>query len=289
MKLSIDCVPCILKTVNLASKLAVEDEQTRKEILVKAFQIISSNWDKTPIEISLEIHRMIRRSTGINDPFKDIKNKSNEFVRNLFPMMKKLVDVSREKLEVAVKLAIAGNTIDIVTVEFQDFKKNLFKTFRKKLAVNDYSKFKEAVSSCNNLLYFLDNAGEIYTDKLLIEAMLDIRNREFKNISIVVRGGPIVNDATYDDLKAVGLDDLPNTSIVFASNGEEGSGISPNSRELDDLINSHDLVIAKGMANYEVMENKRNIFFLLIAKCAPIAGRLGVKPGDPVLKYSAPR
>ncbi|MEM3819093.1 MAG: hypothetical protein QXF08_01415, partial [Nitrososphaerota archaeon] len=68
MKLSIECVPCILRTVNLASKLAVEDEQIRKEVLVKAFQIISSNWDKTPIEISLEIHRMIRRSTGINDP-----------------------------------------------------------------------------------------------------------------------------------------------------------------------------------------------------------------------------
>lgn len=287
MKLSIECVPCILKTVSSTSKLAVKDEKIRKEILINVFSIIVSEWDKTPIEVSLEIHKMIRRTTGVNDPFNDIKKMSNKFVASLYPVMKKLINSSQEKLETAVKLAIAGNAIDAVTVEIHDFKKNLVKTFRRKLAINDYSKFKEAVISSKNLLYFLDNAGEIYTDKLLVETMLDTRRREFENIAIVVRGGPIVNDATIDDLKAAGLDALPNTSVIFASNGEEGSGISPNSRELDNLIDQHDLIISKGMANYEVMEDRKNIFFLLIAKCAPIAERLGVKIGSPVLKYSS--
>lgn len=286
MKLTTDCIPCMLRTVNLASKLAGKDEQSRKEILSNAFSIIVSNWDKTPIEISFELFKMIRRVTGVNDPFKEIKKISNQVVSNLYPMMKKLVDISQDKLETAVKLSIAGNAIDIVTFDFSDFEKMLITAFRKGLAINDYHRFRLTVDSSNNLLYFLDNTGEIYTDRLLLETLLDHRGREFERITIVVKGGAIVNDATIDDLVSAGLDGLPNVSIVPASNGEEDTGIHPNSEELNHLINQHEFIISKGMANYEVLEDRKNIFFLLIAKCSPIAERLNVKINDLVLKYS---
>lgn len=286
MKLTTDCVPCMLRTVNLASKLAGKDEQSRKEILLNAFSIIVSNWDKTPIEISFELFKMIRRVTGVNDPFKEIKKISNQVVSNLYPMMKKLVDISQDKLETAVKLSIVGNTIDIVTVDLSDFEKMLTTAFRKGLAINDYYRFRVTADSSNNLLYFLDNTGEIYTDRLLLETLLDLRGREFNRITIVVKGGAIVNDATIDDLVSAGLDSLPNVSIVLSSNGEEDTGIHPYSEELNHLIKQHEFIISKGMANYEVLEDRKNIFFLLIAKCSPIAERLNVKINDLVLKYS---
>jgi len=286
MKLTIDCVPCMLKTVNLASKLAREDEQSRKEILLNAFSMIISNWDKTPIEVSFELFKMIRRVTGVNDPFKEIKKISNQVASNLYPMMKKLVDISQDKLETAVKLSVAGNAIDIVTVDFSDFEKTLITAFRKGLAINDYHRLRQKASSSKNLLYFLDNAGEIYTDRLLLETLLDFRGREFERITIIVKGGAIVNDATIDDLVLAGLDSLPNVSIIPSSNGEEDTGIHPYDEELNNLIKQHEFIISKGMANYEVLEDRKNIFFLLIAKCSPIAERLNVDINDLVLKYS---
>ncbi len=286
MRLSPECVPCILKTVNLAVRLAGKDEEVQKEILSKAFPIIISNWDKTPVEVSLEIHRVIRRVTGVNDPFREIKKMSNSLASDLYPMLKKLVEVSIDKLESAIKLAIAGNAIDIVTVEASNFERTLMDTFSRKLMINDYLKFRDKVFSSHNLLYFLDNAGEVYTDKLLLDTIHDIRGKDFDSITIVVRGGPIVNDATMDDLKDAGLDKLPNVSIVYSSNGEEDTGIKPNSIELDNLIKQYDFIISKGMGNYEVLEDGTNIFFLMIAKCLPIAEKLNVKLNDPVLKYS---
>lgn len=286
MRLSPECVPCILKTVNLAVRLAGKDEDVQKEILEKIFPIIVSNWDKTPVEVSLEIHRLIRRVTGVNDPFREIKEMSNSLASNLYPMMKRLVEVSYDKLETALKLAIAGNAIDIVTVEASSFERTLMNAFSRKLIINDYQKFRNKIFSSRNLLYFLDNAGEVYTDKLLLDTIHEVRGKDFDSITIVVRGGPIVNDATVDDLEEAGLDTLPNVSIVYSSNGEEDTGIKPKSVELYNLIKQHDFIISKGMGNYEVLEGEPNIFFLMIAKCLPIAEKLNVRLNDPVLKYS---
>ena len=55
-------------------------------------------------------------------------------------------------------------------------------------------KLKEIPNDTETLLFFTDNAGAIGFDKLLAETFL--KTERFEKISFVVKGGPIINDAT---------------------------------------------------------------------------------------------
>ena len=59
--------------------------------------------------------------------------------------------------------------------------------------------FRGAFSGIKSLLYLGDNAGETVFDRVLIET-LDIPT------TYVVKDGPVINDATYEDAVAAGLD-----------------------------------------------------------------------------------
>ena len=60
------------------------------------------------------------------------------------------------------------------------------------------------------------------------------------------------------------------------------------SEEFREIFHTADLVISKGQGNFEGLMNSRhpNIFFLLIAKCRPTAGMLGVDINDMVVGSS---
>ncbi|MCJ7612994.1 MAG: ARMT1-like domain-containing protein, partial [Candidatus Aminicenantes bacterium] len=50
-------------------------------------------------------------------------------------------------------------------------------------------------------------------------------------------------------------------------------------------LDGADLIISKGQGNYEGLSDERlPVFFLLMAKCEPVARDLGVKWSDLVLK-----
>jgi hypothetical protein len=129
-------------------------------------------------------------------------------------------------------------------------------------------------------LYLGDNCGEIVFDKLFIETM------DHPNVTFAVRGNPVINDATLEDAAQVGLDnvcrvisngfDAPSTLLEFCSD------------EFAEAYNNADLVISKGQGNFEgLMESRHpNEFFLLIAKCWPIANLLGVGKNDMVVLKS---
>jgi len=122
-----------------------------------------------------------------------------------------------------------------------------------------------------------DNAGEIVFDRILLEELKD------KEIKFVVKGGPIINDATVEDAKFAGIEKI--AEIKTVSNGEPGTGPKRNSKKFIDFLKSADVVVSKGQGNYEALsEVNANIFFLLQVKCQVIADDMGVKVGSPVMK-----
>ena len=56
-------------------------------------------------------------------------------------------------------------------------------------------------------MYIADNSGEIIFDKFLLE------NLPLNKVTYVVKGGPIVNDATKDDAISSGVVDLVRVAI----------------------------------------------------------------------------
>ncbi|MFW6128501.1 MAG: damage-control phosphatase ARMT1 family protein, partial [Halobacteriota archaeon] len=195
------------------------------------------------------------------------------------PQMKEKVNNSQNRLLTAVKLAIAGNIIDFGPGHDFDLEESIDEVLEMDLTVDHFEKFEEALNNSQTIYYLCDNTGEIIMDRILVEEMRG------KDITVVVKKGPIINDATIEDARYCKIDEI--ASIEEVSNGERGNGPERNSHQFITKLSEADMVVSKGQGNYEALSDaKANIFFMLRAKCSLVARDLGVpgiKVGDTVL------
>jgi len=283
MKLNLDCIPCFQRQALQAARFISKDEELHQKVLREVTKkLLESNWDSTPPELAHEVHKIVKSLTN-EDPYKEVKRESNDLVLKMYPVLKEKVKESRDPLRTAVRLAIAGNIIDFGPLQEFNLEKTVREVLKKKFAIDDYEKLKENLKEAETLLFFADNAGEIGFDRLLVETFL--KARKLEKISFVVKGGPIINDATIEDAVYMGLCDLPNIEFLKLSNGEAGTGPERSSQTVKRWMKKHDLVISKGQGNYEGLSEHNGLFFMLMAKCPVIASDLGVKVGDIILKY----
>ncbi|MDD3733204.1 MAG: ARMT1-like domain-containing protein, partial [candidate division Zixibacteria bacterium] len=187
---------------------------------------------------------------------------------------------SQKPLETAVRLAIAGNIIDfgpnsrLVDTQVSEAIEH---SLSAPLDTEELETFKKSLNTSSVILYLGDNAGEIVFDRLLIEQL------PLDKITFVVKGYPVINDATMSDAIATGLTEL----VRVIDNGHDAPGtiIDQCSDEFKKIYARADLVIAKGQGNYETLSNEdKNIFFLLKAKCPIIARHLAVELGSIVIR-----
>ena len=285
MKINLECVLCFQRQALQAVRFINKDEKVHEQVLRKVMEkLLVLNWDSSPPEMAHEIHKIVRSLTKEKDPYKAVKKESNDLVLKLYPELQLKVETNKDPLKMAIRLAIAGNIIDYGALEEFNINKTIEEISEKRFAIDDYDKFKEKLAGAKTLLFFTDNAGEIVVDKLLLETIL--RRKKIRKIRFVVKGGPIINDATIQDAIYVGMATLPNVEFLTISNGEEGTGPQRNSQTVKRWIEEHDLVISKGQGNYEGLSEYKNMFFLLLAKCPVIASDLGINEYDMVLKYN---
>jgi len=279
MKAYLDCIPCFVRQALEAAKMATDNKTKQEKALKKVLSELgkTSLEGKIPSDISHKIHHIVRKVMGNNDPYKKLKDEYNRKALRMYPSLKQKVAGSEDKLLTATKLAIAGNVIDFGP----GYKFNLEKTIEEVLvqdfAIDHFSRFRKALQKSEKIIYLGDNAGEIVFDRILLEEL------KGKKITFVVKGGPIINDATVEDAKFAGVEKI--AEIKTVSNGEPGTGPKRNSKKFINFLKSADVVISKGQGNYEALsEVNANIFFLLKVKCQAIAGDIGVKVGSTVIK-----
>jgi hypothetical protein len=286
VKLNLDCIPCFQRQALQAVRFISDDETLQERVLREvAKKLLESDWDSTPPELAHKIHGIVRKITKENDPYKGVKRESNDLVLKLYPELKEKVNQSSDPLRTAVRLAIAGNIIDFGVPQKFDLEETIKEVLKKGFAIDDYDKLKKKLKDTKTLLFFVDNAGEIGLDKLLVETILEMKKLE--KIVFVVKGGPIINDATLEDAVYIGLDKLPNSEFLTISNGETGTGPARSSQTVRKWIKEYDLVISKGQGNYEGLSEHNGLFFMLMAKCPIIASDIGVNVGDIILEYKA--
>ena len=284
MKLNLDCIPCFQRQALQAVRFISNDEKLHQKVLREvAKKLLESSWNATPPELAHEVHKIVKSITHENDPYKRVKKESNDSVLKMYPELKAEVKKSKDPVRTAVRLAIAGNIIDFGPLQTFNLEKTVKDVLEKTFAIDDYKKLKEDLEVAETLLFFTDNAGEIGFDKLLVETFL--QTKKLKKIRFVVKGGPIINDATLEDAIYMGLCELPNVEFLTLNNGEAGTGPERKSQTVKNWIKKHDLVISKGQGNYEGLSEHNGLFFMLMAKCPVIASDLNVKVGDIILKY----
>jgi len=286
MKTHLDCLPCLLNQALKTARAATDDECIHRQVInAVAGMIAGLPLDAKPPELAQQAYRIIRQVVKNDDPFHREKMESNRAALAVYPRLKQLVGQSADGIYTACKLAIAGNSIDLGPANFEhsDLNGIIDTALDYPLAVDNYNRFLNRLRDCRCLLYLGDNAGEIVFDRLLIEQLNQDGERE---IYFVVRGEPVINDATMEDALAVGMDRV--ATVISNESDAPATILSQCSEQVRHLYRSADIIIAKGQGNYESLEGERgNVFFLLRAKCPLIADLLGVRVGDFVLKENS--
>lgn len=281
MKAYLDCYPCFFIQALKTARLVTSDEKVILQILKDASVYLSqASFDVTPSEIGMGVYRIIYRRTGVEDPYKEVKERCIQQALSLYPEMKKLIESSEDRLMTAVRLSIAGNVIDFGTNSSFDLNQELETILSQDFAVNHYEEFRRALEKAQNIVYIADNAGETVFDRLLIEEIN-------KPVIYVVREKPIINDATREDARMSGLGNV--SEIMSSGCDAPGNILKFCSDGFLKTYGSADLVISKGQGNYEALsDEERPIFFLLKVKCPVVARDLGVKEGSIILAETGP-
>lgn len=291
MASTLDCVICLLKQSLDAARYATNDENVEREILERSMKLLLERGLTTsPPVIGTEIHRIVRDAVGNPDPYFAEKKRFNRAANAHYERLRGAVAASDDPFGAAVRLAIAGNSIDFALgpLDEKAVETSILQALETPLN-GSLEEFKAVVRDAETILYLGDNAGEIALDKLLVERLISAEYR--KDVAFVVRGKPILNDALLDDAEEVGMTAL--TKVI--SNGSDGLGVhfDLTSPEFNDAFRSADLVIAKGLANYETLFDgkgpilPKKIAFLFKAKCPFIAQANGAKLGDLVVRVRA--
>ncbi|WGI17243.1 ARMT1-like domain-containing protein [Methanonatronarchaeum sp. AMET-Sl] len=288
MKIELDCVPCLLNRVRYEIELSDVNEETGFEAMSNALDILESELDlEMPGHlISSEVHRAVYKSLDDGDIYREKKDLSNRVARKVINELDEVIKDSFEKL---VLSTIVSNSFDFgvmgheAEVGVEDrFKKEIVDG---KLTVDETDEIQEVVKESEKIAYILDNCGEALFDSLLIEELNKITKAE---IILLVRGEPIFNDMTIDDAREIGID--KKVDRIFEL-GERAVGVNFNylSEKTFDILNDVDLIISKGMANYESLtevDDQYTIAYLFKVKCEPVSKSIGYPVGSNIAKLS---
>ena len=281
MELQPQCIVCLFRLASRAARVATTDLRLQGQIIDRlADELPKMPVETIPPQIGRRIQQIVREVTGEGDPFREAKRRGNELGLAQFPGLQRRVEQAADPLLEAVRLAVAGNVIDLATCSGFDLERAIQESLVQKFSIFDYDPFRAAVERARRVLYIADNAGEIVFDRLLVEELL----RRGLRVTVAVRGGPVINDAVLEDARLAGFDprvEIIDTGSDLPSVVPEESGVTFRER-----YREADLVISKGQGNFEGLHDERRpIAFLLMAKCGPVAGWLGVRQGTLVLRY----
>jgi len=279
MLAGMDCVPCSLKQALRIGREAGASEAQVEQILRLAMHRMNAiDWKTAPSEISTVAVRAVNDVLGVKDPYSDQKKHYNQLALSIEPELQEMVDRSDDPLHTALLLAVAGNIIDLGILTEIDVEGTIRSVLSKGFAHNDYGIFTDLLDKAGTVLYIGDNAGEIVFDKLVLRLLGD------KQVTFVVKAGPVINDACMEDAEATGIPDLAN--VITTGSDRLGAPPAFCGEEFNTALKSADIVVAKGQANFESIPPQSNLFYLLTAKCGAIADALGVKEREVVLRWA---
>ena len=277
------CISCI---INQSAKVAnaIDADAILKQKLYSHVESMSKNfsYQQSPPEIAADVYENMASIANKTDLYDEVKKASTKKALSFIPFLEKKLKASKNKLLTATKIAVAGNVIDLAAeVEF-DLEEELEKIFETAFAHDDFEKFAQKLAVAQTVLVLGDNVGEHIFDYLFIETLQKLYPKiEF---SYMVRGNPIINDVTMDEAEEAGFDEL--CHLVDSGVNTPGFTYSRANKESQKLFDSVDLVVSKGMGNYECLtpSHRGDIAFLLKVKCGVVANSLNKNIGDIICK-----
>ncbi|MFW9830347.1 MAG: DUF89 domain-containing protein [Candidatus Thorarchaeota archaeon] len=285
MQIQSQCVSCLISRAFQEVQLATSDLDVQLKAMTEVVNILSislkqgSRLERIPAYVGTRRDHIIQNITGCADPYAQLKEKSNEAALKLLPSLQNIFEEIRnpqQRFRKACMIASLGNIIEYGVAGHEIPWENLstlIVQMESELAIDHIPKLTILAENAKRTLYLTDNAGEIVFDRLLIQALTELGSE----VTVAVKGTPILNDATLSDARAAGLMEI----AEIITTGEGVVGVLPQwcSQDFLTCYESADLVIAKGMGHHETLPEftlPTSTAHLLRTKCEPVARSLKV-------------
>ena len=275
-----ECLLCQVKALKKRMDKFGVVQELRPELIQQLEKyILEIEVDKSySPEITRNILNTIKHYSLISDPFEKEKQDSNRELLARYDEFKARIKDSADPFDTALRFAIAGNIIDFGPNHKFDVWETIEHVLGSTFTINDSAALKAEIEKANTILYLGDNCGEIVLDKLFLETI------NHPNVVFAVREKPILNDATKQEAIEVGIPEVAR----LISNGDDTPStlLSRVSSEFLEVYQSADLIISKGMGNFEGLMDEKDarLFYLMMIKCPVIGQKVGAQKGDFVVK-----
>ena len=283
MHIKEDCISCI---INQSAKVAdaIGANSALKNYLTSTVKMMSKDFSfkDSPPEIASGVYEKMSIIANKHDLYDELKAHSTKKALSFILILEEKLSTSTNKLLTATKIAVAGNVIDLAAeVEF-DLEDELLKIFDTDFTHDDFKSLESQLQLVQNIVILGDNVGEHIFDYIFIEVLNELYPN--LNITYMVRGNPIINDVTIKEAREAGFDNICN--LIDSGVNTPGFAYNRANTYSQELFDNADLVISKGMGNYECLSpsHRKNICFLLKVKCGVVADSLGRNIGDIICK-----
>ena len=282
-KLKSVCIRCVLNSRISQFPENASDEK-RVEYMTQVLKEIGEMKDAHgPIIATRNIIELQKKMFGCSQDYSELKRRFNQFVIQKETYLRENIQKSNEPLKLAIQYGIVGNLIDYIVMDSVD--ENRLETMfaeAAKYILDDgvYQTLKSDVSNAKKIVILLDNCGEIVVDKLMIEVLKHLNpNAE---ITAIVRGDEILNDATMVDAVQVGLVDI--VRVIGNGTNIPGTCLEFLGEDAKQAIESADVLLSKGQGNFETLQGSgMNLYYIFLCKCEMIAEMFGVPKFTPML------
>jgi uncharacterized protein with ATP-grasp and redox domains len=277
LKVEPECESCLLSRAQIQTYQATTNPALRFRCLAEIVKLLNREFKHTSVaaEIGTKRDRIIRKLTGNEDPYKYNKKQANEKAIKMRTHAKKFVESGynqQERFKKACLCAIVGNIMEFDIPGHKFTLKSMAGVLRKAakdLVIDDIDKAYKLAKKATSVLYLADNAGEIIFDTLLVE---QLKNMGLK-VTYVVKGGPVINDATMEDVEISNIDKLADEVITT---GCDAVGLQKKeaSTEFLKIYDDAELVFAKGMGYAETLTEynlTKPHLLMFRTKCSPVA------------------
>jgi len=285
MKIDNACVECIINQSRRVTE-AIRADSTLSRRIVNHVEALGQDFDftKSPPEVASTIYEQMAELAGMDDLYAELKSHATEKAKTFLPQLRTELQNSSNKLLTAIKIAVAGNVIDLAAEVTFDLNEEMEKVFETNFAYDDFESLQTSLENATTLLYIGDNVGEHVFDYLCIETLQELYPA--LEIYYMVRGNPIINDVTMKEAKEAGFDEL--CHLIDSGVNTPGFAYERANPRSQKLFDEADLVITKGMGNYECLSPapRGNLCYLLKVKCNVVANSLDQSVGDIICKMN---
>lgn len=283
MRTAPDCLPCFFRQALTAARLACPDAVEVHERVLQKLGALVANFDirLPPPVLAGRLYAMLRNVTGVDDCFYEEKKCANQRALELLPALEEKVRRSEDPLATALEISIIGNYIDAGVEKTFDWEKEMH-SVGGMLIPDCLDRFRRKAVAGAHVLMVGDNAGEIGFDRLLVSELLALGT----HVTYAVRGRPILNDATLEDAREVGMNHL--CEVVSSGVDTPGAVLERCTPQFLQLLQGADLVLAKGQGNYESLtESGISVYFAFKVKCPVVASRTGLTEASSVFLFES--